>query len=837
MSQKYDFKKLEKKWRPYWQSMDLYKTGSDSQNPKYYILDFFPYPSGDGLSVGHCRNYVPTCVIARYKRMQGNNVLHPMGWDAFGLPAENYAISRGVHPSVTSRRHADTYRRQMQLIECSYDWSREFSSTDPDYYRWTQWFFLLLYQRGLAYQSVGSQWWCPTDKTILANEQVINGRCWRCNSLVTKKDLKQWYFRITDYADRLIADLDTVDWPEPIKLMQRNWIGRSEGAEVAFEIVRTSEMPASEIEEIRAFTTRPDTLFGVTFIALAPENLVVDAVTTDAQRREVADTIAAASRKTEIDRQTAASDRAGVGADDSLGAFTGAYARHPLTGSEIPIWVADYVLMEYGSGAVMGVPGHDTRDYAFAEKHGLDIREVVSIDGKEHGNDSCFTEPGIMINSAGYTDMSSQEGGRKIVADLANKGLGKQQVSYKMRDWLISRQRYWGAPIPIIHCQDCGTVAVPEEDLPVLLPDIDDFSPTGDGRSPLAKVDDWVQVRCPECDGPAQRETDTMDGFACSSWYFLRFANPQYEQGPFDPAETVYWLPVDTYVGGAEHAVMHLLYARFWTKVMYDAGLVNFVEPFSALKNQGVLHASDGQRMSKSKGNVVTPDQVVADHGADALRAYILFIGPFEGDVIWDGSGIKGIDRFLERYWNLALDYKAGNLGADVSPADEAKELHFQRQIHLTIKKVTGDLERYKFNTAVAALMEYLNFLYDYREAGIGSGLWRTALQTFTLLVCPITPFIAEEIWQELLENRGQSVHQMSWPNYDKELIQADEVTVMVQVNGRLRDKVAVPAGSDEATLQTVALAQANVKRHIGEKTIHRVIVIPDRLINLVVDQ
>ncbi len=631
MSEVYDFKKLEEKWRTYWREIDLYRTGSDEAKPKYYILDFFPYPSGDGLSVGHCRNYVPTCVAARYKRKRGFNVLHPMGWDAFGLPAENYAINHGVHPRITTERHNRNYRRQMQLIECSYDWSREFSSTDPGYYRWTQWFFLLLFKRDLAYRDTGSQWWCPIDKTILANEQVINGRCWRCGSLVTRKDLEQWYFKITEYADRLLTDLDTIEWPESIKTMQRNWIGRSDGVEIAFEI--ESDGQAVEARSISTFTTRPDTLFGVTFLALAPEHPLIEQVVAEAQKEVVGAYVERARRMTEIDRLAADKEKTGV--------FSGAYARHPLSGERIPIWVADYVLMGYGSGAVMGVPAHDSRDFAFAQKYGLEIVEVVSPDGQDYGVDRCYVEPGIMINSGEYSGQSSRKGGERLAADLAEAGLGQKQITYKMRDWLISRQRYWGAPIPIIHCPECGPVAVPDSELPVRLPDLDDFAPTDDGRSPLARVEEWVNTTCPECGRPAQRETDTMDGFACSSWYFLRFASPHYQEGPFEPTAMDYWLPVDTYVGGAEHAVMHLLYARFWTKVMFDAGLIPFDEPFCELRNQGVLHAADGQRMSKSKGNVVTPDEVVAEHGTDALRTYILFIGPFEGDVIWDGANMK----------------------------------------------------------------------------------------------------------------------------------------------------------------------------------------------------
>ena len=827
MTKRYDFRKLEEKWRPYWEEIDLYRTGEDPDKPKYYILDYFPYPSGDGLSVGHCRNYVPTCVAARFKRMRGFNVLHPMGWDAFGLPAENYAIAHGVHPRITTAKHNANYKRQMQLIECSYDWSREFSSSDPDYYRWTQWFFLLLYERGLAYQAMGSQWWCPIDKTILANEQVENGRCWRCGSLVTKKELKQWYFKITDYADRLIDDLETVDWPEPIKLMQRNWVGRSEGAEVVFTVKDSANIEPSEVRQIPTFTTRPDTLFGVTFLVLAPEHPLVQVLTTGLQRVKVNAYVEEALRMTEIDRLAADKEKTGI--------FTGAFASHPLNGADIPIWVSDYVMMGYGSGAVMGVPGHDTRDYDFARIFGLPIREVVSPDGQAHGIDQCYTEKGTMINSGDYSGLSSEVGGERIIGVLSDEDLAHEQVTYRMRDWLISRQRYWGAPIPIVHCHECGPVAISGDELPVTLPDIDDFEPTGDGRSPLARIESWVRTECPQCGEPAKRETDTMDGFACSSWYFLRFASPKYSEGPFEPEAGAYWLPVDTYVGGAEHAVMHLLYARFWTKVMHDAGLVAYDEPFSELRNQGVLHAADGLRMSKSKGNVVTPDEVVAEHGTDALRAFIIFIGPFDGDVIWDDSNIKGINRFLDRYWRYAHLIATDSLKSGPERGDSAGEVAFHREMHRVIKRVTEDLERFKFNTAVAALMQYLNLLYDYWEKGIARSMWAEALETITILLCPIAPFVTEEVWQDVLGNKGQSVHLMDWPEYDEKLIAAEEIIIMIQVNGRLRDKIIVPAGITDDDLKTVVLAGSKVKSYIDGKQVRRIIIVPEKLVNIVV--
>lgn len=633
---RYPFQTVEQKWREYWRTIDLYRTGDNPAKPDYYILDFFPYPSGDGLSVGHGRNYVPTCASARFRRMSGYNVLHPMGWDAFGLPAENYAIEHGIHPRQSSAQFCATYKRQMQLLECSYDWSREFSSTDPAYYRWTQWFFLLLFRRGLAYQAVGRQWWCPHCQTILANEQVKQGCCWRCDSPVGQKDLEQWYFKITAYADRLLADLETLDWPESIKTMQRNWIGRS-----------------------------------------------------------------------------------------------------------------------------------------------LD------------------------------------ENGRP---------------SYKIHDWLISRQRYWGAPIPIVHCRACGPVAVPEEELPILLPDTDDFAPAGDGRSPLARITDWVQTSCPQCGGPARRETDTMDGFACSSWYFLRFADPHYHNGPFNPAAVQRWLPVDTYVGGAEHAVMHLLYARFWTKVMADAGLINFTEPFSQLRNQGMLlAASDGRKMSKSRGNVVTPDEMVARYGTDALRAYLLFLGPFDADVVWDERGIRGISRFLDKVWRLAEAFGAKAKSDEGTKKNEG----FERRRHQIIRRVTADLEEFRFNTAIAALMEYLNELAEPLADPVPAAQWRQALETLALLLAPICLFIAETVWQDRL-GYTESVHCQSWPVFDPSLVQADVVTLPVQVNGKIRDRIVVASDEDERAVGETAVAAPGVRPFLAGKPIQRLIIIPNKLVNIV---
>ena len=819
----YDFGALEEKWRPVWQTADLYRTGDDPDKPNIYILDFFPYPSGDGLSVGHCRNYVPTCVSARFHRMRGYNVLHPMGWDAFGLPAENYAIAHGIHPAETTRRFAANYKRQMELIECSYDWSREINSTDPAFYRWTQWFFLLLFRRGLAYRARGSQWWCPSCHTILANEQVEDGRCWRCDSPVTKKELEQWYFKITAYAEQLLAGLETIDWPERIKTMQRQWIGRSEGAEVVFTIGG---------EPLPVFTTRPDTLYGATFLALAPEHPLVEHITAPDRAAEVAAYAATARQMTDIDR---AADR------EKTGVFTGATATHPLTGAAVPVWVADYVLPGYGSGAVMGVPAHDGRDLAFARRYGLPVVAVVAQDSypvpvasgewrvtgdhRPLTTEGAYEGEGSLINSGPYNGLSSAEAATRMTADLAARGLGRAHVAYRFRDWLISRQRYWGAPIPIVHCPACGAVPVPEEQLPVLLPDEVAFAPGEDGRSPLTRVAAWVNTPCPQCGGPAQRETDTMDGFACSSWYFLRFASPQEAERPFDPAAVRAWLPVDTYVGGAEHAVMHLLYARFWTKVMHDAGLIDFDEPFAQLRNQGMLLSPlDGQKMSKSRGNVVTPNEVAAAHGVDALRAYVVFLGPFDARALWDDRGIVGVDRFLERVWRLAQEFT----GLPGGPYNEA----FERARHRVIKRVTADMERFRFNTAVAALMEYVNTLFAAREQPVAAGQWREAIRSLALLLAPIAPFIAEEMWRTALDE-AESVHRAAWPAWDEALAAEEQTTIVVQVNGKLRDRLTADAGCDAATLRDMALASERVQAAVGERPVRDVIV-ARRLVNVV---
>ncbi|MDX1414669.1 MAG: leucine--tRNA ligase [Candidatus Promineifilaceae bacterium] len=816
-----DFAAFEAKWRIHWQNKNLYKTGDDPQKPNIYILDYFPYPSGDGLSVGHCRNYIPTCVSARYYRMNGYNVLHPMGWDAFGLPAENYAVEHGIHPSMSSAMFSATFRRQMKLMECSYDWSREISSSDPSFYRWTQWFFLLLYQRGLAYRAKGRQWFCAHCKTILANEQVEDGRCWRCSTQVVRKELEQWCFKITDYADRLLEDLMDIEWPESIKASQRHWIGRSEGVEITFALDGTDDSQDNYRNiEISVFTTRPDTLYGVTFLTLAPEHPLLFEICSKEQEPAVRAYVQRSLTLSDMERAASTAEKTGV--------FCGTYAIHPLTGRRIPVWAADYVLPGYGTGAVMGVPGHDQRDLQFADTNALSVITVIRPEDRQA--ERCYEGAGILIDSGPFTGYPSAEVANLIADELVSRQHGNRSVRYKMRDWLISRQRYWGAPIPIVHCTDCGIVPVPEEDLPVLLPDTIDFRPAGDGSSPLSRVDDWVQTTCPACSGPATRETDTMDGFACSSWYYLRFTSPHYQDGPFDPQAVRRWMPVDSYVGGAEHAVMHLLYSRFWTKVMYDAGLVSFVEPFSTLRNQGMmLSAVDGQKMSKSKGNVVTPDEVVAKYGTDVLRTYILFLGPFDAEVIWDERGIKGITRFLNRYWRLAQQNPQfeGEMG-------QKRKRRFERRRQQIIKRVTEDVEDFRFNTAVAALMAYVNFLSNELEHGVEPEQFRAAVETVTLLLCPIAPFVTEEVWQTIL-GQPDSVHRQSWPQYDSEQVKEEQVTVVVQVNGRVRDRLHVEAGIDADSLRTLALDSTQVRRFIHDKNVRKIVVVPDQLVNVVV--
>jgi leucyl-tRNA synthetase len=984
LPERYDPASIEPRWQARWAAEQIYKTAPADDRPKYYVLDFYPYPSGDGLSVGHCRNYVPTDVVARFHRMKGFNVLHPMGWDAFGLPAENEAIRRKTNPAILIRRFADNYKRQMDLIGASYDWSREINSSTPEYYQWTQWIFLQLYnawydpradqarpiaeleaelaahgtarlnlaltdtpisaaawngftpqQRQdvlrrfrLAYRGEAVVNWDPVDKTVLANEEVgPDGRAWRSGALVERRSLKQWFFRISAYADRLHDDLDRIVWPSKVVAMQRNWIGRSRGAEVIFK--------TEAGDNIIVFTTRPDTLWGATFMVLSPEHPLVAGLTT-AERR---DAVAAYTEQARAKPADPSEEK------EKTGVFTGSYAINPVNGARIPIWIADYVLMGYGTGAIMAVPAHDERDFAFALKFGLPIIPVIArpdnaarsllrpgtfapelpaalraagytfsedevgitvelqadqaqayaelvqphlTDGWtevvgsawlaifpdaiipfdsvaaderisarirkaiQHDalpstmaylvtvpayRDMVFhAEYGSPINSGPINGLPGDQAVERTAALLEERGLGQGRTNFKMHDWLISRQRYWGTPIPIVHTEDGLEVPLPPSDLPLTLPGVESYEPTATGESPLALIDEWLNVTLP--DGrTGRRETDTMGTFACSSWYYMRFVDPHNDQALARRAELDYWLPVDMYVGGVEHATMHLLYARFWTKVLYDLGHISFFEPFNELRNQGLILAPPREvngeivveKMSKSKGNVITPDEVVSQHGADALRGYECFISDFELSVPWNTDGVPGIRRWLDRIWRITL-YPQNDRNQTV----EFSERQLQRITHQTIQRVTNDLENFKFNTMVAALMEFTNALYKARDAGLtATPAWAEAIETLLLLVAPVAPHIAEELWART--GRGFSVHQQRWPAANAELAAEDEIEVVLQVNGKVRDKLTVPVDAGEEQLRTLAMASERVQGHIGGKAIRKVIVVPGKLVNVVV--
>ena len=872
MDDKYDFRSVEARWQERWDRDGVHRTREDANRPHFYGLDFFPYPSGAGISVGHCRNYVPTDAACRYYSMCGRNVLHPMGWDAFGQPAENEAIKRGRNPKEMVPEYGANYRRQMKLVGIAYDWDREINSSDPSFYHWTQWFFLLLYQKGLAYHSNYAANWCPSCHTGLAREEVKEGRCWRCGSFVEKKSVPQWFFRITAYAERLLADLDSLDWPDSIKRMQREWIGRSEGAEVVFHVVG-EDLP------IPVFTTRPDTLFGATFMVLAPEHSLVPQITIAEQRTEVNAYIQQAQRETEIERMSTERVKTGV--------FTGAYARNPVNGESIPIWIADYVLTGYGTGAIMAVPAHDQRDFEFARKFNIPIRMVFAIDGGPSAPEEmtrALPEGGVVINSGPFNGLpNSPETIRVFIRWLEENGKGEGKVNYRLRDWPISRQRYWGAPIPMVHCAQCGEQPVPESELPVVLPDVERYQPTGTGESPLAAIPAFVHTTCPKCGGPARRETDTMGGFACSSWYFLRFADPHNDQEFASKAALRTWLPVDLYVGGAEHAVMHLLYSRFWTKVMHDAGIVDFVEPFKTLRNQGmVLVNTPGRRpgageaaageepeeeiidwivlkpeeresipedqwvwrwakMSKSYGNVVTPDEMAMQYGADSLRLYELFVAPFEEAVQWSNSGIQGASRFLHRLWRLYRDQLARFIpdwhekqsACEWSDADRK----VRRKLHQTIRKVSSDIETFSFNTAVAAMMELLNEIYAYVQGPEASGpsaefVLSEAMDLVALILAPFAPHLADDL-RESLGHTGYSYH-AAWPQFDEAAAAEDEVVYALQVNGKFVDRMILPASVTDDEAKELALSTPKVAPRLEGKTIRKVIVVPRRLVNIV---
>jgi leucyl-tRNA synthetase len=814
MAAKYNPREIEKKWQQRWAEDKLYEVTEDSPKPKYYALTMFPYTSGD-LHIGHWYAMAPSDVHARFKRMQGFNVLHPMGFDAFGLPAENAAISRGIHPFVWTMQNIENMRRQLKSIGAIYDWSREVITCLPEYYKWTQWFFLKLYEHGLAYRGKAPVNWCPNCQTVLANEQVVGeGVCERCDTPVIRRDLEQWFFRITKYADELMQH-NGIDWPERIKIMQRNWVGRSEGTEITFGL----DHPGAGEKEIRVFTTRPDTVFGVTFMVLAPEHPLVAKLTSPEKRAEVEAYIERSRRQSEIERLSTEKEKDGV--------FIGAYVVNQLNGERVPVWIADYVLLSYGTGAVMAVPAHDERDFAFAKKYNLPIRVVIAPPDWQGGElEEAYIEPGTMVNSGQFNGLPSEKGIEAVSDFLEKKGLGGRTVSYKLRDWLISRQRYWGAPIPMVYCQKCGIVPVPEKELPVLLPEDAEFKPTGE--SPLKYNEKFVNTTCPRCKAPAKRETDTMDTFMCSSWYFLRYTSPHYSKAAFDAEKVKYWLPVDLYTGGAEHAVMHLFYARFFIKALRDMGLVGFGEPFTRLFNQGVIVA-EKQKMSKSKGNVVTPDGYVSELGADAVRTYLMFIGPWEQGGEWNDAGISGISRWLNRVWSLvSSEY---NESGEVS--QEAQRA-LSRIVHQTIRKVTEDMERLKFNTMIAALMELTNYLTKVKEEGVVSvSAWNESIDTLLLLLAPACPHITEELWQE--RGHEYSIHNQNWPKWDEALAREEEITLVVQVNGKLRDRIMVAASITEAEAKKLAGESKRVKAHLEGKKVVKTIYVPGKLVNLVV--
>lgn len=818
---RYDPIKVEAKWQQIWQEEQTYRAADgDTSRPKMYVAEMFPYPSGLGLHVGHVRNFTIVDVLARFYRQQGYNVLRPIGWDNFGLPAENYAIKTGASPKVTTTQNIANFKKQYQRLGMAVDWSREINTSAPEYYRWTQWCFEQLYKHGLAYRKESYQWWCPVDKTVLANEQVEGGKCWRCGSEVEKKKMKQWFFKITDYADELLDELDRIDWPAKVKTMQRNWIGRSQGAEVEFAVDGSDHL-------IKVFTTRPDTLFGATFLVLAPEHKLVREITTDEQKDSVSAYCEQAMRRSEIERQ---------GDKEKTGVFTGAHAINPATGAKMPIWIADYVLGNYGEGAVMAVPAHDERDYEFAGKYNLPVVKV--IDPTEDIDDDDLIDfydgEGTLINSGDFNGVSTSDAREQIVAWLEERGIGRSKVTYKMRDWLISRQRYWGAPIPIIHCPHCGEVLVPEEDLPVKLPDIDDYQPSGDGQSPLAKVKSWVNVACPKCGHPAKRETDTMDSYACSSWYLFRYTSAGDNQQAWDKDKADYWCPLDFYVGG-DHAVAHLLYFRFWTKFFADHGYLGFSEPVKRLLYNGYINAPDGLKMSKSKGNVIDPlDVIDSGYGADTLRTYEMFIGPYELDAIWNTGGIGGVYRFLNRCWSLAQEYLEAKSADKLVELDKTTQLELLRTEHATIKKVTEDIYGAQFNTAVSTLMEHLNNLTKLKTAGFDRRLWQAVLSSLCQLLAPFAPHVASELYSQLNGEKCR-LEQVAWPVYDEQYLVTDTVRVAVQVNGKLRGELEVAKQIAAEQVEEMALQLDNVRRFTKDKKIIKRIYVPGKILNLVV--
>ena len=836
----YEHERIENKWQQYWLEKKTFKSEMDRSKPKYYVLDMFPYPSGDGLHVGHPEGYTATDIIARYKRMRGFNVLHPMGWDAFGLPAERHAVRTGEHPAIITRSNCDTFRRQIQRLGLSYDWDREINTTDEGYYKWTQWIFSILFERGLAYEVEAPVNWCPALNTVLANEEVKDGKYVETGDLVEKKAMRQWMLKITEYAERLLADLDELDWPEGIKAMQREWIGRSEGADVVFGVAGSDQV-------FTVFTTRPDTLFGATYCVLAPEHPLTMIVTTPGQHDAVQAYIRAASQKSAQDRMKDERTKTGV--------FTGAYAVNPVNGAHVPIWIADYVLAEYGYGAIMAVPAHDTRDYEFAKTFDLPIIEVIS--GGDIAQEA-WTGDGVLVNSPLIDGLNVGAAKKKITAWLEERGLGKGTINYKLRDWLFSRQRYWGEPFPLIRLEDGTVKVVPMKDLPVLLPPLDDYRPTADGAPPLARAEGWVHTTDPKTGKPALRETNTMPQWAGSCWYFLRFCDANNAAEAWSKEAENYWMPVDLYVGGAEHAVLHLLYSRFWHKVLYDAGFVHTKEPFRKLFNQGMILAysfkdaqgkyhypheveRDGdvwrlkssgesvetqiEKMSKSRYNVVNPDDVVKEYGADAMRLYEMFMGPLDRDKPWTDEGVQGVYRFLRRVWSLYVG-EDGQVSSRIV-ASGCDDVALTRELHKAVKAVTADIEAMSFNTAIARMMEFVNLAMKSPK------LDRTVMERFVLILAPFAPHLAEELWQML--GASDSIAYEPWPGYDEALLEEDTIEIPVQVLGKLRGKIVLPKDADKEAILHAAKTEPKVAAYIEGKTVVKEIYIPGKMVNLVV--
>jgi len=807
--EKFNHQEIETKWRKIWDEKNIYRTGVDKSKPKYYVLDMFPYPSGSGLHVGHPKGYIATDILARMKMMQGYNLLHPMGWDAFGLPAENFALKNKVHPAIQTAQNVATYKSQLKKIGATYDWEREINTTDPEYYKWTQWAFIKMWEKGLAYESFEPIIWCPSCQTGLAMEDLENGKCERCGSEIERKPMRQWVIKITAYADRLLAGLDKLSgWEDSIKEMQRNWIGRSEGAEVNFQIKGTKE-------EIKVFTTRPDTLFGCTYVVLAPENKLISNLKSQISNfAEIEEYIKKTKVKSDLERTDLNKDKSGV-------KLEGVMAVNPVNSEEVPIFIADYVLPNYGTGAIMAVPAHDERDWEFAKKYDLPIKTVVVASeakragGKSNGNgNEAFCEEGVNINSDFLDGLSTTEAKKKMIAWLEKEGKGQKKINYKLNDWVFSRQRYWGEPIPMVHCAKCGTMPVAEKDLPVRLPEVEHYEPTGTGESPLANIADWVNTTCPKCGGRALRETNTMPQWAGSSWYYLRYIDPKNNNALVDKAKEKYWSPVDFYVGGAEHATRHLIYARFWHKFLFDIGTVNYDEPFMRLQHVGLIMAEDGRKMSKRWGNVINPDDIIASHGADAMRVYEMFMGPFGQACVWSTNGLNGARKFLDRAWLLSENLK-----------DES-EKEVKSLLHKTIKKISEDIDNFKFNTCVSALMILSNAI----EA---KGITKEDFAKFIQILSPFAPHLAEEIWEKL--GGAESIFKSVWPGYDKELIKDEKINLIVQVNGKLRATIEVAADISEDEAKKMAQDNENVKKWLSGVEIVKIIFVPGKLLNMVV--